>query len=124
MGQDAYALIAQDAETLGRRIAELSQMVSARQSAKGDHNSMEQATFSDPDVVVVLDGARRLRSMPGVPTLLKDGPDVGVFAALIVATAPILRAKSSFSSVRSMAMTFAPIALAIMMVERPTPPQP
>ena len=47
-----------------------------------------------------------------------------VFAALMVATAPIDRANSSFSSLISMATTFAPNALAIMIADRPTPPQP
>ncbi len=79
MGQDAYALIAHDAETLGRRIAELSQMVATRQAAKANHGHGDTA-FTDPDVVVVLDGARRLRSMPGVPTLLREGPAVGVYS--------------------------------------------
>jgi S-DNA-T family DNA segregation ATPase FtsK/SpoIIIE len=78
LGQDAYALIGHDADTLGRRIAELSQIVSSRQSAKLNQNT-GRAAFADPDVVVLLDGARRLRSMPGVPTLLRDGPSVGVY---------------------------------------------
>jgi len=44
--------------------------------------------------------------------------------ASIVAMAPISRAKSSLSLVRSIAITLAPMALAIMTAERPTPPQP
>ena len=35
--------------------------------------------MGDPDVVVVLDGARRLRALPGVVSLLLGGPAVGIY---------------------------------------------
>ena len=75
-GQDAYALIGSDAETLGRRVAELGQIITARRRALADRTG----EVADADVVVVLDGARRLRSLPGVVSLLRDGPGVGVFS--------------------------------------------
>lgn len=77
VGQEAFSLTGSDAETLGRRVAELSQLVADRlkeASAIGSRTS----TFS-PDVLVVLDGARRLRAMPGIVALLRDGPCVGVY---------------------------------------------
>ncbi len=33
-----------------------------------------------PDIVVVFDGARRLRSLPGVVSLLKQGPALGIYS--------------------------------------------
>ena len=37
----------------------------------------------EADVLVVLDGARRLRSLPGMVQVLRDGPSVGVFAVCV-----------------------------------------
>jgi DNA segregation ATPase FtsK/SpoIIIE, S-DNA-T family len=78
---DGFALVGADSETIGRRIAELSRLVSDRLSerAKG---SGGRAKFT-PDVVVVFDGARRLRAMPGAVGLLSDGPKVGVHVIAI-----------------------------------------
>ena len=76
-GQDTVATVGFDAETCARRIAELSAMIAARQAAPNDKTTTDHG-FSD--VVVVLDGARRLRSLPGVVALLKQGPSVGIYA--------------------------------------------
>ncbi|GAA3730360.1 FtsK/SpoIIIE domain-containing protein [Salinactinospora qingdaonensis] len=61
-----------DADSCARRIAELLSIVTAR--------SGPQAAGAEPDsdIVVVLDGARRLRSLPGVVQLLREGPAAGV----------------------------------------------
>ncbi|MFC4033627.1 FtsK/SpoIIIE domain-containing protein [Streptomyces polygonati] len=80
-GQDASALMGTDAETAAARIAELGSILTERQKAKqqagsGAHHA---AFFKDPDIVVVLDGSRRLRAMPGVVHLLREGPGVGMF---------------------------------------------
>ncbi len=75
-GQDALALIGADAETIGRRLAELTQILAERR-AEREKNAMARRRFS-PDIVVVLDGARRLRAMPGVVGLLRDGPACGI----------------------------------------------
>ena len=76
--QDANVLIGNDAETVGARIGELTQILEARQKAAQENRG--QAGFSDPDIVVVWDGSRRLRSMPGVVRLLKEGPAVSMYA--------------------------------------------
>jgi DNA segregation ATPase FtsK/SpoIIIE and related proteins len=76
--QDTNVLIGTDAETVGARIGELTQLLDARQkSAKQNGN---KASFSDPDIVVVWDGSRRLRSMPGVVRLLREGPAMSMYA--------------------------------------------
>ncbi|MFD7501546.1 FtsK/SpoIIIE domain-containing protein [Streptomyces sp. NPDC059850] len=76
--QDANVLIGNDAETVGARIGELTQILEARQKAAKENRG--QAGFSDPDIVVVWDGSRRLRSMPGVVRLLQEGPAVSMYA--------------------------------------------
>lgn len=72
---DTVAGIGTDTETSARRVAELSAMITARHAVAADRNAPRE-----PDVLVVLDGARRLRSLPGVVQILRDGPAVGVHA--------------------------------------------
>ncbi|MEU6995612.1 FtsK/SpoIIIE domain-containing protein [Streptomyces sp. NPDC046465] len=78
-GQDINVLIGTDAETVGARIGELTQILDARVKAAEDNKS-QGANFSDPDIVVVWDGSRRLRSLPGVVRLLREGPAVHMYA--------------------------------------------
>lgn len=78
--QDANVLIGTDAETVGSRIGELTQILAARQKAAKENNRGGAASFGDPDIVVVWDGSRRLRSMPGVVKLLREGPAVSMYA--------------------------------------------
>jgi S-DNA-T family DNA segregation ATPase FtsK/SpoIIIE len=77
LGQQTLTLLGTDAETIARRIAELIELIDARQKARLNANS--GAVTTDPDVVVVLDGARRLRALPGVVSILLAGPAVGVY---------------------------------------------
>ncbi|MEU8348521.1 FtsK/SpoIIIE domain-containing protein [Streptomyces sp. NPDC048845] len=79
-GNDANALIGTDAETVGARVGELTQLLEARQKAATEAGAKGGASFSDPDIVVVWDGSRRLRSLPGVVRLLREGPSVGMYA--------------------------------------------
>lgn len=81
LGQQALVLVGADAETLGRRVAELIELIVARRQAR--LNASSTAVFADPDVVVVMDGARRLRALPGVVTILQDGPAVGVYSICV-----------------------------------------
>lgn len=76
LGQDAISLIGTSSETLGRRVAELGQLVADRMTAGSGVGSTAQRFV--PEVLVVLDGARRLRAMPGIVSLLRDGPGLGV----------------------------------------------
>ncbi|MDX3351908.1 FtsK/SpoIIIE domain-containing protein [Streptomyces sp. ME01-24h] len=75
--EDAYALVGSTTDSLARRIGELGQMVSARVQAGTD--LVRGGVNGYPDVLVVLDQARRARSLPGVVSLLRDGPSVGVY---------------------------------------------
>ncbi|MFF4472948.1 FtsK/SpoIIIE domain-containing protein [Streptomyces sp. NPDC001599] len=83
-GQDVNVLIGTDAETVGARIGELTQILDARKKAAEQKGGGAQgSSFTDPDIVVVWDGSRRLRSLPGVVRLLREGPAVSMFAVCI-----------------------------------------
>ncbi|MCF4121046.1 cell division-like protein [Antribacter sp. KLBMP9083] len=75
LGQDAVALIGTTTDTLAARVAEVNSLITQRRAAMEGAGSK---VMSDPQVVVVLDGARRLRALPGVVSILRDGPGVGV----------------------------------------------
>jgi S-DNA-T family DNA segregation ATPase FtsK/SpoIIIE len=81
-GQDVNVLIGTDAETVGARIGELTQILDARKKA-AEQNRSQGTSFSDPDIVVVWDGSRRLRSLPGVVRLLREGPSVSMYAVCL-----------------------------------------
>ncbi|HXR44342.1 MAG TPA: FtsK/SpoIIIE domain-containing protein, partial [Pseudolysinimonas sp.] len=76
-GQDTMTTIGVTAATTGRRIAELVAMIDARQEAQRGE------TRVGGEIVVVIDGARRLRSMPGLVRVLKEGPAVGIYSLCI-----------------------------------------
>ncbi|MEU6070403.1 FtsK/SpoIIIE domain-containing protein [Streptomyces sp. NPDC047082] len=78
-GQDVNVLIGTDAETVGARIGELTQILDARKKA-AEQNRGQGTGFNDPDIVVVWDGSRRLRSLPGAVRLLREGPAVAMYA--------------------------------------------
>ena len=90
-GQDCSALIGNDAESVAARIAELLAIISARQQAAGEAGRQEVRFRLD--IIVVLDGSRRLRSLPGVIQLLRDGPGMGVYAACLDADERLLPAE-------------------------------
>ena len=76
-GGSCVAQVGNDAESVAARIAELLAIVAARRRVIRDGH---QGVGYGPEIVVVLDGARRLRSLPGVGQLLGQGPQVGVYA--------------------------------------------
>jgi S-DNA-T family DNA segregation ATPase FtsK/SpoIIIE len=87
-GQDTVALLGTDTDSVGRRVAELVAIVTARTKARKDAGAT--AVLAVPDILVVLDGARRLRSLPGVIQVLRDGPAVGVYAVCVDADERLL----------------------------------
>ncbi|MDP9796883.1 S-DNA-T family DNA segregation ATPase FtsK/SpoIIIE [Catenuloplanes nepalensis] len=83
-------LIGLDAESVGRRVASLLELIEAR---LGVRKETGEAGFREPDMLVVLDGSRRLRSLPGVIQLLREGPAVGVYAICLDADERLLPAE-------------------------------
>ncbi|MFI8993015.1 FtsK/SpoIIIE domain-containing protein [Streptomyces sp. NPDC053542] len=69
--------IGNDPETVANRVSELVSAIRSR--ARSRESAMGGALLAEPDLVVVLDGARRLRDVPGVVQVLKEGPAVRVF---------------------------------------------
>jgi DNA segregation ATPase FtsK/SpoIIIE, S-DNA-T family len=69
------ALIGNDRASRDDRLRELVKLLDARQSAAGDHGE----TVRSPAVVLVLDGVREMRSLAGVPRLLREGPESGIY---------------------------------------------
>ncbi|MEV6345572.1 FtsK/SpoIIIE domain-containing protein [Actinoplanes sp. NPDC051851] len=76
-GEEAYALIGTSAESVSRRIAELNRLIANRSEG-------------EPAVLVVFDGARRLRSLPGAVSVLRDGPAAGVYVLCLDAEERLL----------------------------------
>ena len=77
-GQDCAMLIGNDAESVATRIAELLAVMSERQQSAADAG--RQKTRFRPDIVVIFDGSRKLRALPGAVQLLQEGPGVGVYS--------------------------------------------
>ncbi|GII52603.1 cell division protein FtsK [Planotetraspora thailandica] len=73
--------VGNDPESVANRISELVAQVQARQRALG--SSMGKAMFTEPDVLVIADGARRLRDVPGMVQILTDGPRVRIFSVCL-----------------------------------------
>ncbi|MEU5522460.1 FtsK/SpoIIIE domain-containing protein [Streptomyces sp. NPDC047860] len=81
-GQDCVALVGFDSEGITRRVNELLNEL-ARRKASREQNSMTGQLYPDPSVLLVLDGARLLRRVPGVPQLLAEGPRFGIVALCV-----------------------------------------
>ncbi|GAT65074.1 cell division protein FtsK [Planomonospora sphaerica] len=96
-GEDCLALVGADPEAAARRVAELTTLIDER-LGEGDGPLRPAAPrvpsgwgglggdSADPpryderpyDVLVLLDGARVLRALPGMPQVLRQGPRAGV----------------------------------------------
>ncbi|MET9253164.1 FtsK/SpoIIIE domain-containing protein [Streptomyces sp. NPDC003717] len=81
-GQDCVALVGFDSETVTRRVNELLGELARRKAAR-EQSSVTGQLYPDPDVLLVLDGARLLRRVPGVPQLLGEGPRYGILALCV-----------------------------------------
>src|SRR5690348_13403502 len=88
----AGALIGNDAESVGARIAELLAVISERQKILRE-SSAASGGVRFGSIVVVLDGSRRLRWLPGVLQVLRDGPACGVYAICLDAEERLLPAE-------------------------------
>lgn len=85
----APLLVGADGSSTSSRVAELVALVTARTRAAAEAQSGNRVTFGER-VVVVLDGARALRGLTGMPQVLQDGPSVGVHAICLDAQVRLL----------------------------------
>jgi S-DNA-T family DNA segregation ATPase FtsK/SpoIIIE len=81
-GQNCVALMGTDAESISRRVTELLNELQRRQAMAKEHGGFN-ALRPGSQVLLILDGARLLRRVPGVPQLLQEGPAVGIFALCV-----------------------------------------
>ena len=89
--EDCVALVGTDPDSAARRVSELVAEVSARLNSAGEGplglggSDGQAAPASDlgPKVLVVLDGARLLRRIPGMPQVLAAAKKTGVYAICI-----------------------------------------
>jgi S-DNA-T family DNA segregation ATPase FtsK/SpoIIIE len=86
--RDAAVLIGTDPDSLARRLGELQAEIAARWAARS--SATGAAALDEPDIVVVLDGARRLRFLPGVVQVLKEGPGLGIYSICLDADERLL----------------------------------
>ncbi|WP_232071471.1 FtsK/SpoIIIE domain-containing protein [Phytohabitans flavus] len=82
-GDQEAVLIGTDDESTYRRVTELTTVLAARQRAARASGSPAGAPPGQADLVVVLDGARRLRGLPGMVQILAEGPAVGIYAVCL-----------------------------------------
>ncbi|WP_240506709.1 FtsK/SpoIIIE domain-containing protein [Thermoactinospora rubra] len=97
-GEECLSMVGSDPESAARRAVELVNKIQSRRAAKkssldfGGFGGLGQdkqqafagyATERPYNVLVVLDGARALRGLPGMPQVLQHGPTVGVYAVCI-----------------------------------------
>ncbi|WP_445527958.1 FtsK/SpoIIIE domain-containing protein [Streptomyces cyslabdanicus] len=71
-----------DPESTAHRVNELISDIQARTTAQGT-SALGHTLLNEPDVLVVLDGARRLRDVPGMVQLLTQGPSVRIFSLCV-----------------------------------------
>ncbi|MBQ1119271.1 FtsK/SpoIIIE domain-containing protein [Streptomyces sp. B15] len=77
-GHGAVALLGTETESVARRISELLALLGARQENAGESRPGSDEVWRGPSVLVVLDGSRRLRALPGLTQLLREGPRFGI----------------------------------------------
>ena len=84
--QDCRANLGLGTAQAAARVAELAALVEARKAEQAD----SRARTDERPVLLVVDGARSLRAVPGLAALLTDGPAVGVFTVAVEQDARLL----------------------------------
>jgi S-DNA-T family DNA segregation ATPase FtsK/SpoIIIE len=69
--------------TRAARIAELRDLIAIRLAERRSAGGGRGAVRFAEDVVVLLDGALALRNLPGMKTILRDGPEAGVYVIAV-----------------------------------------
>ncbi|WP_030174783.1 FtsK/SpoIIIE domain-containing protein [Spirillospora albida] len=86
-GEECTALVGGDPESVAHRVTELAiRVTERRRSAQPDAGFLGRARSAENvpyNILIVLDGARALRRVPGMPMLLSRGPEFGLHAICI-----------------------------------------
>ncbi|HWG94486.1 MAG TPA: FtsK/SpoIIIE domain-containing protein [Mycobacteriales bacterium] len=96
---DCRALLGLGSAQAAQRVAELTALVEARRAARA--TAPRGAALDEQRVLVVVDGARALRAVPGLAGLLRDGPAVGVHAVALDVDARLLPEECGATAVLS-----------------------
>jgi S-DNA-T family DNA segregation ATPase FtsK/SpoIIIE len=83
-GEDCAVMVGTDPESVAHRVTELAIRITERrreaQSTTNPFAGSGSAATPPYNILVVLDGARLLRRVPGMPQVLAHGPEYGVYA--------------------------------------------
>jgi len=79
--QDCRVLLGLGPQQAAARVGELTALVDARRAQRGA--AARGARTDDRPVLVVVDGARALRAVPGLAGLLAEGRSVGIYAVCV-----------------------------------------
>jgi S-DNA-T family DNA segregation ATPase FtsK/SpoIIIE len=79
--QDCRATLGLGTAQAAARVAELAALVEARRGERAAASTA--ARTDDRPVLLVVDGARALRAVPGLAALLAEGPEVGVYTVAL-----------------------------------------
>jgi DNA segregation ATPase FtsK/SpoIIIE, S-DNA-T family len=83
-GEDCVALVGADPDTVARRVTELAiRITERRRAAEPSFTGAAGTPAGSYNILLVLDGARQLRRVPGMPQVLSGGPSVGLHAICI-----------------------------------------
>lgn len=82
LGSDRALLIGNTGESRRRRLAELTATLDRRRIVASE-SPVEDVAFGEPDIIVLLDGARSIRGLPGMAEVLKEGPRFGIHAICV-----------------------------------------
>ncbi|MGH3716665.1 MAG: FtsK/SpoIIIE domain-containing protein, partial [Micromonosporaceae bacterium] len=80
----ARRMVACDRQQAEARLAELRRILGERRSER--RSALRDQAPAGRRMLLVLDGARRLRDLPGLADLLTDGPSLGVYAVCLDTT--------------------------------------
>ncbi len=95
-GQPCQLLVGLSDEQIAARVAELLTSLDARTAAAEGAGAV---AWSGPSTVLVLDGARTLRSVGGIARLLDEGPRAGIYALCLTEDALALPAECGATAV-------------------------
>ncbi|GAA4235090.1 FtsK/SpoIIIE domain-containing protein [Actinomadura meridiana] len=73
--------VGNDAESVASRVSELVSEIRKRRQML--ESSSGRAMLGEPDILVIVDGARRLRDVPGMVRVLTEGPAVRIFCVCL-----------------------------------------
>ncbi|QXJ22092.1 cell division protein FtsK [Actinomadura graeca] len=86
-GEDCVALVGTDPDSIAHRVTELTiRVTERRRAAQTQSQFLGQGKPADHvpyNILIVLDGARTLRRVPGMPMLLSRGAEYGLYAICV-----------------------------------------